>query len=118
MIADEKSTVRRNRAIVEDGKWRFELRRPAGLADHRQLLRIFHQRPFAVVEGQRYRVERERSRRPETCCKRRHSSALHDLPSVEHSAFSQACLSRLIAIGIRGAIVASATAKSTRAFGV
>ena len=51
MVADEKSIVRRNRAIVEDGKWRLQLRRPAGQADHRALLRIFHQRPFAVVEG-------------------------------------------------------------------
>src|SRR6266851_312371 len=97
MIADEKGIVRRNGAIVEDGKWRLELRRPAGLADHRPLLRIFHQRPFAVVEGQRHCVERERPRRTETCCERRHSSALHDLSSVEHSAFSEAHLSRLIA---------------------
>ncbi len=50
VIADEKSIVRRDRTVVEDGKGRLELRRPAGQADHRALLRIFHQRTFAVVE--------------------------------------------------------------------
>src|SRR6266481_5076725 len=60
MIADEKSVVRRNRAVIENRKWRLELRRPAGQADHRALLGIFHQRPFAVVDGQGHGVERER----------------------------------------------------------
>ncbi len=59
MIADEKSVVRRDRAVVEDRERRFELRRTAGEADHRALLRIFYQRAFAVVEGKRHGVERE-----------------------------------------------------------
>ena len=33
---------------------------PAGQADHRALLRVFHQRPFAIVERQRHGIERER----------------------------------------------------------
>jgi hypothetical protein len=51
MIAHEKSIIRCDRAVVEHGEWRLELRRPAGQADHRAFLRIFYQRPFAVVEG-------------------------------------------------------------------
>src|SRR5882757_2469274 len=87
MIADVKSIVRRNRAVVEDGKWRLELRRPAGLADQQPLLWIFHQRPFAVVEGQGHGVERERPDRTETGCERRDTGALHHLSSVEHRCF-------------------------------
>ena len=51
MIAHEKRIVRRDRAVIEDGKRRLQLRRPAGQADHRPLLRISYQRPFAIVEG-------------------------------------------------------------------
>src|ERR1700745_3054491 len=34
VIADEERAVRRDRAVVEDGEWRFQLRRPAGSAGH------------------------------------------------------------------------------------
>src|ERR1700682_3028275 len=107
MIAHEKSVVRRDWTVVEDGKWRLQLRRPAGQADHRALLRIFHQRPFAVVERQCHGVERECLERTETCCERRHPGALHHLSSVEH-AFSEALLSSSFVARLNDAIAASA----------
>jgi hypothetical protein len=90
MIADEKGIVRRDRAVIEDRKWHLKLRRPAGQADHRPLLRIFHQRPFAVVERHRHRIERERPGRTETCCKCGQSGTRHHLSSIEHRASSEA----------------------------
>jgi len=101
MIANEKSIVRRNYAVVENGKRRLELRRPAGQADHRTLLRILHQRPFAVIEGQRDAVERERRGRTEARCQRCHAGALHHFPSVDHCACSEVFLSRPVSIGRR-----------------
>ena len=38
--------------VVEDGKRRLQLWRPARQADHRALLRIFDKRPITVVERQ------------------------------------------------------------------
>ncbi|MGY3105636.1 hypothetical protein ACVWW7_002263 [Bradyrhizobium sp. LM6.9] len=60
VIAHEERVVRRDRAIVEHRERRLELRRPGGQADHRPLLRIFHQRPFAIGEGQGDGVECQR----------------------------------------------------------
>ena len=62
MVADEERVVRRDRAVVEDRERGLELRRPLGQADHRALLRVSHQRPFAIVERQRHGIERERPR--------------------------------------------------------
>src|SRR5438045_3980792 len=92
MIADEKSIVGRNRALVKNGKRRLELRRPAGQADQRSLLRIFHQRPLAVADGWRRALQRQQLRGTKPGRERRHSGALHHLSSVEHSASSETLL--------------------------
>jgi hypothetical protein len=90
MIADEKGVVRRDRSVVEDVERGLELRRPAGQADHRTLLRILHQRPFAVVERQCQVIERKGFRRSNAGRKRREAGAFHQLSSVEHQASSEA----------------------------
>ena len=52
MVADEKSVVRREDALIENVEGRLELRRPAGLEDERALLWILDQRTFAIGKGQ------------------------------------------------------------------
>jgi len=84
VIAHEERVVRRDRPVVENAERRLDLRRPAGQADHRTLLRVFHQRPFAVVERQRHGVLRQCAYRIETGGDGREAGALHQLSSVEH----------------------------------
>jgi hypothetical protein len=93
VIADEKCVVRRDDALIEDRERRLQLRRPAGQPDHRPLLRVFDQRPFAIVERQCHRIERERldgikAGRGAKCCQ---PGAFDDLASIEHGASSEAC---------------------------
>ena len=65
MVAHEKRIVRGDRALVEYRERGFELRRPAGKSDHRPLLRVFDDRPLAIVERQRHALRRKaRKRRP------------------------------------------------------
>jgi len=54
VVADEKGVVRRDRAFIENRERRLKLRRAAGQADHRPLLRISHERALAVIEWQRH----------------------------------------------------------------
>src|SRR6185437_2091886 len=49
MIAYEKRIVRGDHTLVEYRERGFQLRRPAGNADHRPLLRVFDDRPLAIV---------------------------------------------------------------------
>ena len=89
VIANKERIVGRDRPVVENGEGRLELRRPAGQADHRALLRISHQRPFAVVERQRRGIEREGCCRSEAGPKRRQAGAFYQLSSIEHQASSR-----------------------------
>ena len=99
VIAHEERVVRRDRAIVEDGEGRLELRRPTGQADHRPLLRIGHDGPFAIVERQRQRVG-ERARRGKSRGQRGHTGALHQFSSVDHMASSEASWSEPVITGL------------------
>ena len=56
MVADKEGVVRRQDSLGEHAERRLQLRRARCQPDQRPLLRILHQRPFAVLKRQRDRL--------------------------------------------------------------
>ncbi|MNF84128.1 hypothetical protein D3C84_664750 [compost metagenome] len=51
VVTHEKGVIGRNRPFVEDGEWRFQMRRTRGHQGQRTFLRVLHERSWAGGKG-------------------------------------------------------------------
>ena len=85
VVAHEKCVIRRDDALVEHREWRLELRRPRRQPKQLALLRVLHERPFAVGERQRRGLLRQSLRLSRKgAADERRRAALNKPPSIQH----------------------------------